>query len=60
MRRLAAPLIGGLAISFIMELMVYPIIFYLYQRMRLGGQLAKETKGENVKGLPVHVEVERG
>jgi len=29
MRRLAAPMIGGLAISFIMELIVYPVIFRL-------------------------------
>jgi Cu(I)/Ag(I) efflux system membrane protein CusA/SilA len=32
MRRLAAPLIGGLAVSFVMELLVYPVIFYLYKR----------------------------
>ena len=29
MRRLAAPMIGGLTSSFIMELLVYPVIFYL-------------------------------
>jgi len=29
MRRLAAPMIGGLLISFIMELIVYPVIFRL-------------------------------
>lgn len=32
MRRLAAPLIGGLAISFLMELVVYPVIFFLAKR----------------------------
>jgi len=32
MRRLAAPLIGGLAISFLMELMLYPIIFICLKR----------------------------
>ncbi len=31
MRRLAAPMIGGLAISFIMELIVYPVIYYLFR-----------------------------
>jgi len=35
MRRLAAPLIGGLAVSFIMELLLYPIIFYIAKRMAL-------------------------
>jgi Cu(I)/Ag(I) efflux system membrane protein CusA/SilA len=29
MRRLAAPMLGGLATSFLMELLVYPVIFYL-------------------------------
>ncbi|MFN0059842.1 MAG: efflux RND transporter permease subunit [Planctomycetota bacterium] len=28
MRRLAAPLIGGLLVSFVMELVVYPVLFY--------------------------------
>ena len=35
MRRLARALIGGLAVSFVMELLVYPIIFYLYKRVGL-------------------------
>jgi Cu(I)/Ag(I) efflux system membrane protein CusA/SilA len=35
MRRLAAPLIGGLAVSFLMELLVYPIIFYLAKSLTL-------------------------
>ncbi|MBS0189027.1 MAG: efflux RND transporter permease subunit [Planctomycetes bacterium] len=32
MRRIAAPMIGGLLISFVMELLVYPIVFYLAKR----------------------------
>jgi len=32
MRRLAAPMIGGLIFSFLMELLVYPVIFYLHKR----------------------------
>lgn len=35
MRRMAAPLIGGMITSFIMELLVYPVIFLIAQRMRL-------------------------
>jgi Cu(I)/Ag(I) efflux system membrane protein CusA/SilA len=31
-RRLVAPLIGGITVSFIMELLVHPVIFYLYKR----------------------------
>jgi Cu(I)/Ag(I) efflux system membrane protein CusA/SilA len=29
MRRLAAPLLGGLFTSFLMELLIYPVIFYI-------------------------------
>ncbi len=35
MRRLAAPMIGGLATSFIMELLIYPVIFYTTKRVSL-------------------------
>ncbi|MCC6970621.1 MAG: efflux RND transporter permease subunit [Phycisphaerales bacterium] len=34
MRRIAAPMIGGLLVSFVMELLVYPIIFYLAKRWK--------------------------
>jgi Cu(I)/Ag(I) efflux system membrane protein CusA/SilA len=34
-RRLVAPLIGGITISFVMELLVYPVIFYLYKRWEM-------------------------
>jgi Cu(I)/Ag(I) efflux system membrane protein CusA/SilA len=33
MRRLAAPMIGGLTTSFIMELLVYPVIYYTAKRL---------------------------
>jgi Cu(I)/Ag(I) efflux system membrane protein CusA/SilA len=32
MRRIAAPMIGGLLISFVMELVVFPVLFYLAKR----------------------------
>ena len=35
MRRLAAPMIGGLATSFLLELLLYPILFYLAKRLTL-------------------------
>jgi Cu(I)/Ag(I) efflux system membrane protein CusA/SilA len=34
-RRLVAPLIGGITVSFVMELLVYPVVFYLYKRWEL-------------------------
>jgi Cu(I)/Ag(I) efflux system membrane protein CusA/SilA len=36
MRRIAAPMIGGLVVSFAMELLVYPVLFYIYQVFRQG------------------------
>ena len=38
MKRVTAPLAGGLATSFIMELLVYPAIFLLYKRRELREQ----------------------
>jgi Cu(I)/Ag(I) efflux system membrane protein CusA/SilA len=35
MRRLAAPMIGGLATSFLAELVLYPILWYFVQRRQL-------------------------
>jgi Cu(I)/Ag(I) efflux system membrane protein CusA/SilA len=32
MKRIAAPMVGGLATSFILELLVYPAIYYLWKR----------------------------
>jgi Cu(I)/Ag(I) efflux system membrane protein CusA/SilA len=32
MKRVAAPMVGGLATSFLMELLVYPAIYYLWRR----------------------------
>ncbi|MEC7984916.1 MAG: CusA/CzcA family heavy metal efflux RND transporter [Myxococcota bacterium] len=32
MKRMAAPMVGGLASSFLLELLVYPSIFYLWKR----------------------------
>jgi Cu(I)/Ag(I) efflux system membrane protein CusA/SilA len=32
MKRIAAPMVGGLATSFLMELLVYPAVYYLWKR----------------------------
>ena len=31
MKRIAAPMIGGLSTSFLMELLVYPAVYYLWR-----------------------------
>jgi Cu(I)/Ag(I) efflux system membrane protein CusA/SilA len=38
MRRLAAPMIGGLASSFAMELLIYPVIFFIAKSWVLRGE----------------------
>ena len=40
MRRLAAPMLGGLFTSFLMELLIYPIIFFIAK----GITLRRETE----------------
>jgi len=35
MKRIAAPMVGGLATSFILELLVYPAIYFLWKRKEL-------------------------
>jgi Cu(I)/Ag(I) efflux system membrane protein CusA/SilA len=32
MKRIAAPMVGGLVTSFLMELLVYPAIYYLWKK----------------------------
>ncbi len=35
MKRIAAPMIGGLATSFLLELLIYPVIFYIWKESKL-------------------------
>jgi Cu(I)/Ag(I) efflux system membrane protein CusA/SilA len=36
MKRIAAPMVGGLATSFVLELLVYPAVYFLWRRRELG------------------------
>jgi Cu(I)/Ag(I) efflux system membrane protein CusA/SilA len=38
MKRIAAPMVGGLATSFLLELLVYPAIYYLWKKRSLPAQ----------------------
>jgi len=42
MKRLAAPMIGGLVTSFIMELLIYPVIFYFHKHGEVKRLMASE------------------
>jgi Cu(I)/Ag(I) efflux system membrane protein CusA/SilA len=44
MRRIAAPMIGGLLISFVMELVVYPVVFYMAKRWQLRQELESDSR----------------
>jgi len=49
MKRIAAPMVGGLATSFLLELLVYPAVYFLWKR--------KEVREGPVTGLPEGVGV---
>jgi len=46
MRRLAAPMLGGLCTSFVMELLIYPVLFYTAKGLALRRELARGAGGE--------------
>ena len=43
MSRIAAPMIGGLITSFLLELLVYPVIFHLWKQRTLNPSIIKEA-----------------
>jgi Cu(I)/Ag(I) efflux system membrane protein CusA/SilA len=52
MRRLAAPMIGGLATSFALELLVYPVLFYVLKGVGLrGAPRTDAVEGSAAKAL---------
>ena len=46
MKRIAAPMVGGVVTSGIMELMVYPVIYYLWRGHKLLPELTPTAEGE--------------
>jgi copper/silver efflux system protein len=48
MKRVAAPMVGGLVTSFLMELLVYPAIYLLWKRRQPGSpDLTRQDQGGN-------------
>jgi Cu(I)/Ag(I) efflux system membrane protein CusA/SilA len=45
MRRLAAPMIGGLVTSYIMELLIYPVIFYSAKKFSMRHEFGQSKNG---------------
>jgi Cu(I)/Ag(I) efflux system membrane protein CusA/SilA len=50
MRRLAAPMLGGLFTSFLMELLIYPIIFYTAKSISVG----RKPQDSSINGDVIH------
>ena len=48
MKRIAAPMIGGLATSFLLELLVYPAIYKLWKRRALPDANSSQTPTEGI------------
>jgi len=52
MKRIAAPMVGGLATSFLLELLVYPAIYYLWKRKEVvEGPLTELPAAESIPSL---------
>ena len=43
MKRIAAPMVGGLATSFLLELLVYPAIYFLWKSRSLPGETSPQS-----------------
>ncbi len=46
MKRIAAPMVGGVVTSGVMELLVYPVIFYLWRGRKLDPSLKPTAEGD--------------
>ncbi|GAO04026.1 efflux RND transporter permease subunit [Anaeromyxobacter sp. PSR-1] len=44
MKRIAAPMVGGLVTSFLLELLVYPAVYFLWKKRELGKPLPEEAE----------------
>jgi Cu(I)/Ag(I) efflux system membrane protein CusA/SilA len=56
MKRIAAPMVGGLASSFLMELLVYPVIYMFWRQRQMSGGLPQLTGNRRVELIRAHVE----
>ncbi len=53
MKRVAAPMVGGLVTSFLLELLVYPAIYYLWRRREVvDGPVTEPAGGEETAAVP--------
>ncbi len=51
MRRLAVPMIGGVSTSFILELLIYPVIFYIAKRVAMRREFRSHAGEDETRGV---------
>jgi Cu(I)/Ag(I) efflux system membrane protein CusA/SilA len=44
MKRIAAPMVGGIITSFLIELLVYPVVYHAWKRRSLASQIERNAK----------------
>jgi Cu(I)/Ag(I) efflux system membrane protein CusA/SilA len=54
MKRIAAPMVGGLVTSFALELLVYPAVYYLWKRRGLAEGPPTARAESQVRAVPAH------
>ncbi len=50
MKRIAAPMVGGVITSGVMELLVFPVIYFMWRSMKLNKEMQPSAVGEPVEG----------
>ena len=53
MKRVAAPMVGGLATSFLLELLVYPVVYFLWKGHTLVGEASAVPATASVAAAPL-------
>ena len=57
MKRIAAPMVGGLTTSFLMELLVYPVLYMMWRERQGSAQMSAVTverdRNQSIQSLPV-------
>jgi len=59
MKRIAAPMVGGVVTSGIMELLVYPVIFFLWRSRGLAHSMTPTSEVDIEEGESAHAAAER-
>jgi Cu(I)/Ag(I) efflux system membrane protein CusA/SilA len=60
MKRIAAPMVGGVVTSGVMELLVYPVIFFLWRSRGLDQSMRPTSEGDIEEGESASADLDRG